>query len=91
MATVEIDFDPEDFIKEISTAKLESELVRRKKKVPGAKPAKLSDDELRDWTLLADLIAEGNTSEALDLLARLHPQEFSPSLILNLSKIRRDM
>ena len=89
MATVEIDFDPEDYIEEISTAKLETELTRRRMKASETKLAELSDYEPRDLILLADLIADGKTSEALDLLVRFHPKEFSPSVVLSLSKIRR--
>ena len=38
----------------------------------------------RDWDLLAELIAEGRSREALDLLASIAPVKFEPSIVTNI-------
>lgn len=82
-----IDFDPIDYIDEISTKSLVRELETRRERGDGE--AYTSDDRMwREWVRLADLIAEGDTKEALYLLATLSPVEINPIATMNFVQTR---
>ena len=80
-----IDFDPIDFIDEISTKELVRELESRRERGDGDAR---TDRLWREWCLLADLIAQGDTREALDLLATRAPVEINPSTTVNCVQMR---
>jgi len=80
-----IDFDPYDYIDEITTKRLVRELESRREAGDGDVH---TDRAWREWVLLAELIAEGRSTEALDLLARLAPVEINPMTTVNCVQMR---
>jgi hypothetical protein len=79
-----IDIDVSDYLDELSTQELLSELADRQAK--GDKGAAV--DCFRDWDRLADFIAEGQTKDALALLARLSPAPTPPPTVLFFAHLR---
>ncbi|MFC0246435.1 hypothetical protein ACFOLL_04530 [Falsochrobactrum ovis] len=80
-----IEFDPYDYIDEITTKQLVRELEGRR--ADGDSDAH-TDRAWREWVMLAELIAEGRKSDALDLLARLAPVEINPITTINCVQMR---
>jgi hypothetical protein len=79
-----IDIDVSDYLDELSTKELLRELAARTAK--GDLSA--SVDCYRDWERLADFIAEGQTEDALALLARLSPAPTPTPTVLFFAHLR---
>lgn len=78
-----IDIDIIDYIDELTTEELVEELNGRRER--GDTKA-TTNGAWREWERLADFIAQGDTREALYLLAKLAPTPITPSTTLFLRR-----